>query len=153
MENAVEISDAFTVARFEPGQRQFAHIAEEGFRSVVSLQVADEDQKLKPDAERKLAREAGLAFYHQGISKDALSDEEVDRFRDQLESLPKPVLLHCTSGKRSGAMTMMHIASERNMSGDEVLSKAEEMGFECDTPELEEFVKSYVDRHGRNSGS
>ncbi len=148
MENAVAITDAFTVAKFEPEEEEYAMIAEEGFRSVVSLQTGDEDQKATPDEERRLAEDAGLAFYHQGVSKKGLSDAEVDRFRDRIESLPKPVLLHCSSGRRAGAMTMMHVASQQGMSGDEVISKAEEMGFECDTPELEEFVKSYVDRHG-----
>ncbi|SFP93195.1 beta-lactamase hydrolase domain-containing protein [Tranquillimonas alkanivorans] len=148
MENTVAITDAFTVAKFEPGKEEFARVAEDGFRSIVSLQVGDEEQKVPPEEERRLAEEAGLAFYHQGVSKQDLSDEEVDRFRDRLENLPKPVLLHCSSGKRAGAMTMMHVASEQDMSGDEVISKAEEMGFECDTPELEAFVKSYVDRHG-----
>jgi hypothetical protein len=33
------------------------------------------------------------------------------------------------------------------MSGDEALKKAEEMGFECDQPELESFVKNYVNNH------
>lgn len=33
------------------------------------------------------------------------------------------------------------------MSGEEVIQKAEEMGFECDTPELESFVKNYVKGH------
>ena len=44
-------------------------------------------------------------------------------------------------------MVMMHLAAEQGMTGEQVIEKAEEIGFECDTPELEEFVKSYVDRH------
>jgi uncharacterized protein (TIGR01244 family) len=147
MENAVRITDDFTVAKFEPDRAAFTRIAEEGFRSVVSLQTAEEEQKHKPDEERRLAEAAGLTFYHQGMSQKSLSDDEVDRFRVELERLPKPVLLHCASGKRSGAMTMMHVASQQGMSGEQVIEKAESMGFECDTPELEEFVKSYVDRH------
>ena len=42
---------------------------------------------------------------------------------------------------------MIHIGCEKGMSGNEVVKKAEEMGFECDTPELEKFVKGYVDSH------
>jgi protein tyrosine phosphatase (PTP) superfamily phosphohydrolase (DUF442 family) len=81
------------------------------------------------------------------VSGDALDDEVVDRFREAIGRLPRPILLHCASGKRSGAMTMMHVASEQGMTGDEAIAKAESMGFECDTPELEAFVKDYVDRH------
>lgn len=147
MENTVTISDSITVARFEPDADEFARIAREGFRSVVSLQSGDEKQKNPPDDERRMVEQAGLAFYHQPVTKDSLSDDAVDRFREALESLPKPVLMHCASGKRAGAMAMMHMGTEKGMSGEEVIGKAAEMGFECDTPELERFVRSYVDHH------
>lgn len=149
MDNAVRISQDFTVAKFEPGKNDFRRIAAEGFRSIVSFQTLDEEQNLKPEEERRLAEEAGLAFLHHPVSSDSLSDEVVDRFREELEKLPKPSFLHCASGKRSGALVMMHIASEEGMSGEEVIERAESMGFECDTPELESFVKNYVQQHGR----
>jgi hypothetical protein len=44
-------------------------------------------------------------------------------------------------------MVMMHVASELGMSGDETPKQAKEMGFECDKPELEQFVRQYVDDH------
>ncbi len=31
------------------------------------------------------------------------------------------------------------------MSGEEAIEKAEEIGFKCNTPELEKFVRDYVD--------
>ncbi|WP_300438381.1 hypothetical protein [Christiangramia sp.] len=68
-------------------------------------------------------------------------------FRQELESLPKPILVHCKSGKRSGAFVMMHIGCQKDMSGEEVIKQAEEMGFECDVPELEQFLKKYVNDH------
>jgi len=148
MDNAVQVSDAFTVARFEPGRRAFAEIAEKGFRSVVSLQTRGEDQKVGPDEERALAEGAGLAFYQQDVTGGAMADAEVDRFREAVAALPKPVLLHCASGARSGALTIMHVAAEEGLTGDETLRKAEALGFRCEPPELERFVRSYVDRHG-----
>ena len=42
---------------------------------------------------------------------------------------------------------MMDLAVKQGMSGEQTLQKAEEMGFECDKPELIEFVKKYVDTH------
>jgi uncharacterized protein (TIGR01244 family) len=149
MENVVRITEDFTVAKFEPDAAGFSRIAEEGFRSVVNLQTEEEDQKIELGEERHLAEGAGLVYYHHGISKQALSDEVVDGLRAKLEKLPKPVLLHCTSGKRSGAIAMMHVASKQGMSGKQVIEKAETMGFDCDTPELEQFVKNYVDRHSQ----
>ena len=145
MDDTIRINDDLTVARYEPQEEDFARIVGEGFRSVVSLQTHEEDQKLKPDEERRWAEDAGLAFFHQPVSGDQLSEEMVDRFRAELAGLPKPSFLHCASGKRSGAMVMMHVAAEQGWTGEQTIEKAESMGFECDTPELEQFVKSYVD--------
>ncbi|EMI18623.1 hypothetical protein RMSM_04451 [Rhodopirellula maiorica SM1] len=81
------------------------------------------------------------------MDMQGISPEVVDRFREQYRKLPKPVFAHCKSGKRAGAMMMMHIAAEQGMSGEQTLEQAEKMGFECDQPELEQFVKNYVDSH------
>jgi protein tyrosine phosphatase (PTP) superfamily phosphohydrolase (DUF442 family)/Ca2+-binding EF-hand superfamily protein len=107
VQNAVRNTDDYTMPKFEPGRAGFAHIANVGFRSVVGLHTGEDGQKLKVDEERRLAEEAGLAFHHRGISKQALTEQEADRLGIELENLPKPVLLRRVSGKRSGAMTMM----------------------------------------------
>jgi uncharacterized protein (TIGR01244 family) len=111
------------------------------------MQTHGEKKGLSPQEEARAADDAGLAYLHHPVEGDQLSDEVVDRFREKAAGLPSPVLVHCPSGKRSGAMVMMHLASEQGMSGKQVIEKAEEIGFECDTPELEAFVESYVERH------
>ncbi|EDZ66682.1 hypothetical protein NOC27_9 [Nitrosococcus oceani AFC27] len=70
----------------------------------------------------------------------------MDQFRERLEDVPKPVFVHCASGKRAGAFTMMATAVEQGMNGETALQKAREMGFECDVPQLEQFVKTYIDK-------
>lgn len=147
MQNAVAINDRFTIARYEPDARTFERFAEEGFRSVVNMQQRSEDQKLGPDEERRLAEAAGLTYLHHPVSKETLSDETVDTFRRRVSELPGPIVVHCASGKRSGALVMMHMAAASGLTGDQALKKAEDAGFECDSEELETFVKSYVDRH------
>lgn len=147
MQDTVKIDDRFTVARFTPDRDQLRQAAEEGFRSVVNMQTEGEKKGLGPQEEARAAEEAGLTYLHHPVDGDKMSDEVVDGFRRKASELPAPVLVHCASGKRSGAMVMMGLASEQGMTGEQVIEKAEEMGFECDTPELEEFVKSYVNRH------
>ena len=44
-------------------------------------------------------------------------------------------------------MLMMAYGTEMGWSGDETLEKAKKLGFECDKPELEQFVREYVDNH------
>ena len=147
MRDTVQVNDRFTIAKFAPEADQIRQAAEEGFKSLINMQTDDEGtkQKMKPDEERQNAEDAGLTFLHHPVDGEKLSEDLVDDFRRKATDLPAPVLVHCASGQRSGAFVMMHIGSEQGMSGDEVIKKAKEMGFECDTPELEDFVKSYVD--------
>jgi hypothetical protein len=42
---------------------------------------------------------------------------------------------------------MMQMAIEQAMTGDQALQKAKEMGFECGQPELEQFIRQYVNEH------
>lgn len=55
--------------------------------------------------------------------------------------VPALVLLTGMEIHRAGAMARMHVSCEHGMTGEQTLQKAEEMGFECDQPELVEFVK------------
>lgn len=147
MQETVKIDERFTVARFAPDADNLQQAAQEGFRSVINMQTEGEKKGIGPQEEARAAKDAGLTYLHHPVDGDKLSDEVVDGFRRKATELPAPVLVHCASGKRSGAMVMMHLAAEQGMSGEQVIEKAEQMGFECDTPELEEFVKSYVNRH------
>jgi uncharacterized protein (TIGR01244 family) len=149
MQDTVQINDRFTIAKFAPETEQIRQAAQEGFQSLINMQTANEDDKLKmkPEEERQKAEQAGLTFLHHPVDGEKLSDDLVDEFRQKATALPAPVLVHCASGKRSGAFVMMHIGCEQGMTGEEVIKKAEEMGFECDTPQLEDFVKSYVNNH------
>ncbi len=142
-----KINDDISVAAFDPDEKSFKEFASKGFRSVINLQTADEEQNIGHEEEEQLANDNNLKYCHIGVSKENLSNEMVDRFRHELESLPKPVVVHCTSGKRSGAFVMMHLGCKENLSGEDVIEKAEKMGFECDVPELEQFVKKYVSEH------
>ena len=146
MQNVVKIDDRYTVAKFAPAANALKNAADEGFKSVVNMRTADEKQDVTPEEEREHAEAAGLTYLHHPVDGQKLSEEVVDSFREKAEALPGPVLVHCASGKRSGAMVMMHRGVGQGLSGDEVIKKAESMGFECDTPGLKDFVRGYVDR-------
>ncbi|TXK76271.1 beta-lactamase hydrolase domain-containing protein [Mesonia sp. K4-1] len=145
--NIKKINDNISVATFDPNENSFKTFADKGFKSVINLQTEDEEQNVSSKKEETLANDNNLNYKHFGVSKDNLSQSMVDNFRQELESLPTPIVVHCKSGKRSGAFVMMHIECQKNMSGEEVIEQAENMGFECDVPELELFLKKYVNEH------
>lgn len=146
MSDRMKINDQLTVGS-QPTADEIKSIAADGFKSVINFRTEGEDaQPLSPDAEREQVESAGMTYLHVPVSMTSMDHGKVDAFRKQLEILPTPVFAHCKTGKRAGAMTMMHVAVEQGMSGEQTLQKAEEMGFECDVPELKDLVKSYVNQ-------
>lgn len=147
MQNYIRINDDFSVGSGQPEDETLAALQQEGFRSVVNLRTRGEgDDSHDPDREGEIARDLGLEYAHIPVSTDEMGAGKVDQFRERVSQLPKPVYVHCGSGKRSGAFTMMHVAVQQGMSGETTLDQAEQLGFECDTENLKNLVRDYVDR-------
>ncbi|NNJ24997.1 beta-lactamase hydrolase domain-containing protein [Alienimonas chondri] len=152
MQNLMKVNDDVTVGP-QPSEAELGELAGEGFKTVVNFRTdGEEDQPLSPSAEGDKVRAEGLEYLNVPVSIDSMGPDLVDQFRHKYADLPKPVFAHCKSGKRAGAMVMMHVAVERGMSGEETLKQAEEMGFECDQPELKDMVKNYVDARTGKDG-
>lgn len=146
MDNVVEIDSNHSIARFAPDEAALRKAAEEGFRSVVNFRTTDEKQEVAPDEERRIAEEAGLTYLHHPVSPDALDDKLVDDFRRSLDDLPQPVLLHCASGKRAGAMTLMALAAEQGLDGEAAIAKGRAAEVDLTQEKIGQFVKDYADR-------
>lgn len=147
MPERMKINEQATVGP-QPAEQDIAQLASDGFKSVVNFRTTGEDeQPLSPRQEGRMVEAAAMKYLHVPVSMKTMDDRSVDKFRSQLNDMPKPVYAHCKSGKRAGAMLMMDMAVKQGMSGEQTLEKAKEMGFECDQPQLEEFVKNYVDGH------
>ncbi len=146
MDNTVTIDRNYSIARFAPDEATLRQAAEEGFRSVVNFRTAEEKQDVTPEEERRIAEEAGLTYLHHPVSPEALDDALVDDFRRSLDDLPQPVLLHCASGKRASAMTLMARAAEEGLDGEAALAKGRENGLDFTQEKIGQFVKDYADR-------
>ena len=145
MDNVMKLNADITVGP-QPTETDIEELKHNGYKSIVNFRTnGEDDQPLSPEAERAAAEQHGMVYLHHPVAMDAISLGVVDAWRMQLAGLPKPIYAHCRTGKRAGAMAMMHMACERGMTGDETLEQAKHMGFECDQPQLEQFVKSYVD--------
>ena len=149
MEKAMKINDQVTVGA-QPSEDQIQQLGKQGFKSVLNFRTdGEEEQPLSPQAEGAKVKAAGMEYLHIPVSMKSMGPELVDQFRQKFTDLPKPVFAHCKSGKRAGAMVMMNVAVEQGMTGDQTLQKAKAMGFECDQPQLEQFVRHYVDSHAQ----
>ncbi|MCI0400748.1 MAG: protein tyrosine phosphatase family protein [Gammaproteobacteria bacterium] len=146
MEKWIKVSEHITVGP-QPTEEELEHFLKEGFQGVVNLREPGEPaQVLSPEAEGVKVEGLGMEYLHVPVSVTSLTHDRVDDFCSQLTALPRPILVHCGTGMRAGALCMMALGVEERMSSEEVLNKARAMGFECKSEDLKAFVKDYLDK-------
>jgi len=144
-----KINDNITVMG-QVTKDELKQAANEGFKSVLNLRASGEEGFM-PD-EEKQAEAAGLTYVNIPVKKEEISDELTSQVLKEIDGLPKPVLVHCASGMRAGAMACMHMATREDMTADEGMTKAQAIGFDCNSePQLKQFFEHYVDSHTRAS--
>jgi uncharacterized protein (TIGR01244 family) len=143
----MKVSNHITVAG-QVSPEELKQAAREGFKSVLNLRAAEEEGYL-PD-ERQQAEAAGLRYASIPVKKEEISDALTTQVLAQMDELPKPILVHCASGMRAGAMAFMHMATREGLSAQEALSRAQEAGFDCNSePQLKQFFQHYVESHSQ----
>nr|WP_035991498.1 protein tyrosine phosphatase family protein [Leptolyngbya sp. KIOST-1] len=146
MENIKYLSDDIAIATNQPESTSFEQAAQAGFKSVLNLRSPQEEGALAD--EKTNVEQAGLTYAQIPVKPSDISDELTDRVMQTLDELPKPVLAHCKSGMRSGAMALMYEATRNGMSADAALKKGKENGFDCDAhPQMKQFFIHYIDSH------
>ncbi|WKB53977.1 TIGR01244 family sulfur transferase [Eleftheria terrae] len=93
-------SEVCVAPQLEPAAMQAA--AEAGFKSVINNRPDHEGGPTQPTSEQMeaAAKAAGLQYVHLPVSPSVQTPEEIARFAELLETLPKPVLAFCRSGGR-----------------------------------------------------
>lgn len=145
MDKIATIDSNHIVALFNPDEGALRKAASAGMKSLVNFR-AENDKGLSPKEERRVAEAAGLNYLHFPVDADGLSDELVDEFRRTLDDLPQPVFLHCTSGKRAGAMTIMALADDKGWDGATALEEGCKRGLDLSREKIGGFVKEHADR-------
>jgi uncharacterized protein (TIGR01244 family) len=96
--------DVCTTAQLDAAA--MAALAQAGFKSVINNRPDHEggaDQPTSAELE-SAARAAGLAYAHLPVAPGYQSPEEAARFRDLLDTLPRPIVAFCRTGTRSGKL-------------------------------------------------
>ncbi|PZO49585.1 MAG: phosphatase [Phormidesmis priestleyi] len=150
MENIKRINDQLAVAMGQVTPEELQQAAQEGYKSVLNLRSPNEEGFLSD--EQQQAEAAGLKYVNVPVKPDGMSDELADQVLQEIDQLPKPALIHCKSGMRSGAMTLMYVAIQQGMTADEAMSMGKQNGFDCDSnPKMKQFFEHYVSEHAKAS--
>lgn len=79
-----------------------AAVAAAGYKSVIINRPDMEGGPEQPlsDTMIQVGRQAGLEMVYQPVVSGAMTQEDVRRFAELMEQLPKPILAYCRSGTR-----------------------------------------------------
>lgn len=145
MENAKKINDEITVS----GQvtlEQLQQAANEGFKSVLNLRSPDEEGFWME--EQEAVESLGLDYTNSPVQVATLTEELATTILKQIDTLPKPALIHCGVGIRAGAMALMNLATRQGMTTQKVFELAGQIGFDCTAnPQMKVFFQNYVEQH------
>ena len=97
-------ADISATSQLEPAALTL--LAQAGFKSVINNRPDHEGGADQPTsaAIEAAAAAAGLIYAHLPVAPGYQSPEEIARFRELLDALPKPMLVFCRTGTRSGKL-------------------------------------------------
>ncbi len=114
-----------------------------GVKTVIDLRAVTEDRGFD---ERTVVEGLGLEYVNLPFGKpEELTDDVFDRARELLGTAERPILLHCGSANRAGAVWIPWRVLDTGLTLDAALAEAKTAGLK--TAAFEEKAKEYVARH------
>ena len=132
----------------QPDAAAWSALAGAGFKAVVDLREASEPRG--HDEVGAIAR-AGLRYLPLPVSHDALGDRQFDVIRAFLrDPLNRPVLVHCQSANRVGALLLPYMVLDEHLPIEEAQRRAVDVGLR--SPDYAALALDYVKRHAQTEG-
>ena len=110
----------------QPTVEQLGEVKAAGYRTIINLRGVGE---AGTDVEPELVRSLGLVYHHlpihgaQGVNFDSAA-----QFAEILEAAEGPVVVHCASGNRVGALFALKAYKVDGKSADDALSEGVQTG-------------------------
>ena len=126
----------------QPSADDLAKFKQAGGKTVVNLRDEAENTKFN---ETSVLAGLGIDYHNPGFrNADALSDPIFRRVRDLLANGNNaPLLLHCASGNRVGAIWMAHRVLDHGVPYEQALEEAKAVGMKPEAFEAK--VKQYIE--------
>jgi uncharacterized protein (TIGR01244 family) len=128
----------------QPTEQAFGKLAAEGFRSVLNLRTASEDIDL--EKQRDLAERSGLKYINIPIVTNAPEEKRINEFISAVKDKSNyPMLIHCGSANRVGALWMIYRVLEDGLTEDKALEEATKIGLTNSS--LKTFAQNYISQN------
>ena len=109
----------------QPDEAKLAEYAEQGYRTVIDLRTEGEDRGLEDEA--KSVADAGMDYVSMPIGRGGITYENARKLDGLLQEADGPVVVHCGSGNRVGALMALR-ASFKGASDEEAVAEGEKYG-------------------------
>jgi uncharacterized protein (TIGR01244 family) len=127
------------LAAGQPTGTQVQLAAEDGYKTVLDLRTPEEPRDFD---EKEDARLNGLVYVNVPVSPATLDQTTIDRFLAAMKQAQRPVLLHCSTGNRVGALWYAWLVLEKGVAPPAALAKAKAAGLK--NPELAAKIEKLV---------
>jgi uncharacterized protein (TIGR01244 family) len=129
----------------QPEEEHLKRLAEAGYKTIVDLRTPEEDRGLD---EPEVARQAGMEYVNIPVGHEDVEDETFERFRELMKDPERrPVLVHCSSANRVGALLIPYFVLDEEKSTEEAVKIASEVGLKSD--ELKQAALRYAERRSK----
>ncbi|MEH2088125.1 beta-lactamase hydrolase domain-containing protein [Nostoc sp.] len=137
MSNTKKVSEDLSAAG-QLTSEELKQAAQEGFKSVLNLRSPDEAGFLSD--EQQQAQAAGLQYANVPLKPSEANQEQTELAIQEIENLPKPILIHCAAGARAGGIALIANAISEGLTYEEISQKAQELGLNLEQPHLKQFL-------------
>jgi len=145
-----EINNLYRDDRFffsgQPSEAALRDLAEtKGVVKVINIRTEEEMAERVPFDEAALLKDLDVAYVHLPLPREN-RDEWLKGFTSEMKRTRGPVLIHCGSSNRAGAVWGRYLRVERGFNADAALLRARAAGVNSES--LEQWVTSPVPREG-----
>ena len=123
----------------QPDAEALASLAAQGLKHVINMRPHAETPDIDPAA---MAENAGLSYWNLPIAGPGdLSREHAQALDDKLAEIgDEPVLIHCASSNRVGALMALRAVWLHDVAPDEALALGERYGLTTMRPVVEALI-------------
>ena len=105
---------------------QLPQLVQEGFRSLLNLRSPIEVTFLVDEQEK--AESLGLNYVNLPLGVKEMSDASIAHTLQQMNKLPKPLLVHCDNAVCAAAIALIYIAVRQGSPVEKALQQVQQLG-------------------------
>jgi uncharacterized protein (TIGR01244 family) len=129
----------------QPEEEHLRRLAEAGYKTVIDLRTLEEDRGLN---EPEVVQQAGMEYVNIPVGHETVEDETFEQFRElMMDPRRRPVLVHCSSANRVGALLIPYLILDEGKSTEEAVEIASEVGLKSD--ELKQAALRYAEHRSK----